>query len=86
MAGEVELWRAVLRRAVEDLFLESEDNDKLTARRDAHEWFRIGGGDFQFVCQMNGLDADAVQDAYFKGIVDKSMLLTKARAVDETDT
>lgn len=80
MAAEQDLWRAVLRRAVEDLFLESDDSDKIAARRAAHAWFRAGGPDYEFVCAMNGLDPVAVQDAYFSGMIDKDMLLTRVKA------
>jgi hypothetical protein len=79
MAAERDLWRAVMRRAIEDLFLDGTEREKVAARREAHEWFRRAGRDFEFVCQMNGLEPEAVQDAYLGGMMDKGMFLTKVR-------
>lgn len=73
--SERDLWCAVISRAINDAtlgdFRPSRDSiseftespaDQLAARESARNWFRTGDEDFDLVCSLAGLEADAVQE------------------------
>lgn len=64
---ERDLWIAVIARAIVDLHSTAESVAAVRAREDAARFFERRGADFNQVCSLAGLDADAVQEAYRAG-------------------
>ena len=68
MAGETVLWAAVLLQAIDDAKQRVRPRDSAHARRKAREvaearaWLTGGGRDFEAVCTLAGMNAEAVRE------------------------
>lgn len=77
LSREQALWASVLGQAVLDALGRASYNPKeyrrdggtYDPRLEAREWIEQGGPDFQAVCQLAGVDPDAVRDAVLAGRV-----------------
>jgi hypothetical protein len=62
--NEERLWKSVIATALEDCLNLSGTKNETYRKQDAHKWFIDGGGDFQNVCYMAGLDPLLVRNRY----------------------
>lgn len=80
-APERRLWQAVIYQACVDALSnksESENSEKVRARREADSWIRGAGRDFREVCSLAGLDPDFISEAYVSGKLTRSGLRSAA--------
>lgn len=69
--GERAMWAAVIEQAVRDaskLSWVAPANERVLVRNSAARWLKEAGPDFREVCDMAGIDPDAVQARYANGI------------------
>lgn len=71
---ERDMWQAVLVQAFVDATYPREDLKLQHEKRKADSWIRSAGTDFRFVCNLAGMDADFLRDAYVAGRVSRERL------------
>jgi hypothetical protein len=81
---EKALWASVLGQAINDALGRSSYNKNEYRRNgdprlEALAWIREGGADFETVCQLAGVDPDAVRDAVLQGRVGSLYLRADTR-------
>jgi len=62
------LWQQVILNAMVEAQYEGNNRDHLTAKWQAESWLQGTSRDFHEVCALAGWDADAVREAWAKGI------------------
>lgn len=72
-----ELMQAVLHRAFIDATYDGPQRGEKQAQRDAHSWITNCGRDFRHVCDLAGMDAGFLSNAYRSGRVDRHLLKGK---------
>ena len=73
LTDQCRLWRAVLRRAVQDCFLPVREDSEWAsasrmARREAVAWFWRNTNDFKQVCDMAGYNSDLIRTNVIRAI------------------
>ena len=73
MTPEQRLWQAVLGQAIRDAIMEDPQTLKSTmAKKSARFWFDSADRNFRWVCEMAGMDPDAVSEAWRDGRVSRA--------------
>lgn len=69
------LYVSVILRACKDIMIPDDlkKSDRTVARDEAHDWFRLAGPDFRFICGAAGVDPDALHAAYMNGSIARAM-------------
>ena len=68
MTPEQRLWQAVIGQAVADAMMEDPQSFKsVDAKKSARRWFDFAGGNFRMVCELAGMNPDAVSEAWRSG-------------------
>lgn len=73
MTPEQRLWQAVLGQAVADAMMEDpQSSESVDARKSARFWFGVADRNFRWVCEMAGMNPDAVSEAWRDGRVSRA--------------
>ena len=73
MSPEERLWQAVLGQAISDAVMEDPQTLKsMMAKKSARFWFDFADRNFRWVCEMAGMDHDAVSEAWRDGRVSRA--------------
>ena len=73
-AASREMWQAVLHRAFLDATYDGYARADKMEQITAYRWIRHCGKDFRHVCDLAGMDADFLSNAYRSGRVDRHLL------------
>ncbi|MFG6573201.1 hypothetical protein ACGYLO_16530 [Sulfitobacter sp. 1A13353] len=73
-AASREMWQSVLHRAFLDATYDGDARADRMEQITADRWIRQCGKDFRTVCEMAGMDADFLSEAYRAGKVDRHLL------------
>lgn len=76
-AASREMWQAVLHRAFLDATYDGDARADKMEQITADRWIRQCGKDFRMVCELAGMDADFLSNAYSTGKVDRHLLKGK---------
>ena len=75
MTGEQRLWQEVVLMAVTDATNPAPHNsEEHRVKVEARDWLEDGKSDFRRVCDLAGMDADFVRDAYRAGRINRDAL------------
>ncbi len=78
MTPEQRLWQAVLGQAVADAMMDDpQSQESVGAKKSARFWFDSADRNFRCVCEMAGMDPDAVSEAWRDGRVSRAGGLRK---------
>lgn len=73
MTPEQRLWQAVLGQAVADAMMEDPQSSKsVDAKKSARRWFDLADRNFRMVCELAGMNPDAVSEAWRDGRVSRA--------------
>jgi len=73
MTPEQILWQAVLGLAVADAMMEDPKSFKsVDAKKSARRWFDFADSNFRMVCELSGLNPDAVSEAWRSGSLSRA--------------
>ena len=73
MTPEQRLWQAVLGQAISDAMMEDpQSSESVDARKSARFWFDFADRNFRLVCEMAGMNPDAVSEAWRDGRVSRA--------------
>ena len=73
MTPEQRLWQAVLGQAISDAMMEDPQTlESMMNKKSARSWFDFAGRNFRWVCEMAGMDPDAVSEAWRDGRVSRA--------------
>lgn len=76
---ERSMWQQVIIVALQDALKPGADDDVALTTYSARLWFRSAGPDFQLVCELAGIDASAVAQAYQTQSIHMTALANKLR-------
>ena len=73
MSPEERLWQAVLGQAISDAMMEDPQTlESMMDKKSARSWFDFADRNFRWVCEMAGMDPDAVSEAWRDGRVSRA--------------
>ena len=73
MTPEQRLWQAVLGQAISDAMMEDPQTLKsMMDKKSARFWFDFADRNFRLVCEMAGMNPDAVSEAWRDGRVSRA--------------
>ncbi len=73
MTPEQRLWQAVLGQAVADAIMEDPQSSKsVDAKESARRWFDFADRNFRMVCELAGMNPDAVSEAWRSGSLSRA--------------
>lgn len=68
MTPEQRLWQAVLGQAVADAKMDDpQSSQSVDAKKSARRWFDFADRNFRMVCELSGMNPDAVSEAWRSG-------------------
>lgn len=73
MTPEQRLWQAVLGQAVADAMMDDpQSQESVGAKKSARRWFDLADRNFRMVCELAGMNPDAVSEAWRSGRVSRA--------------
>lgn len=73
MTPEQRLWQAVLGQAISDAMMEDPQTlESMMDKKSARRWFDLADRNFRMVCELAGMNPDAVSEAWMSGSISRA--------------
>ena len=65
-SSETRLWKAVLWRAIDDLFYRGMEHSLVVAKKESRKWFIDNSEDFKLICMFAAYEPQYVRDNFLR--------------------